>query len=362
VSSEITRPPDSTLLEVENLTKHFGGTRRLSTPIAKRPVQAVTDVSFSVRRGATFALVGESGCGKSTTGRAVLRLTEPSSGAVRFEGEDIVTASRQRVRQLRRSMQMVFQDPYSSLNPRMRVIEAIREPMAIHGVGSRQDRFDRALSLFERVGLRADQLYRYPHEFSGGQRQRIGLARALALDPALIVADEPVSALDVSVQAQILNILKDLQRELGLTYLFISHDMSVVRYVADDVGVMYLGRLVETGPSEQLFADPLHPYTQALLSSVPVAFGEARPERVVLRGEIPSPMDPPSGCVFHTRCPVAIDACRVEVPQLRATPSGRKVACHLVDTSDAAGGRSTAELRPTSTPVGPPGDRRLSTS
>ncbi len=293
-------------------------------------VKAVDGVSFEVRKGTTFGLVGESGCGKSTTGRAIINLTPPTGGEVLFRGEDLATVKSARMRELRRSIQMVFQDPYSSLNPRMRVIDSIVEPMDIHRYLTKEQRFERALSLIERVGLRADHLYRFPHEFSGGQRQRIGLARALALDPELIIADEPVSALDVSVQAQVLNLLKSLQVEFGLTYVFISHDMSVVRYLADDIGVMYLGKIVETGSSEAIFSNPKHPYTQALLSAVPSTTPEGRRERIILSGDLPSPKNPPSGCVFSSRCPVAMPICSQRAPLLQRV-GGQNVACHLYD-------------------------------
>ena len=294
-------------------------------------VRAVDGVSFDVRPGTTFGIVGESGCGKSTTGRAIMRLTQPTGGEVRFRGEDLAAAKAGRMRELRRSIQMVFQDPYSSLNPRMRIIDSIVEPMDIHGYLPKEQRFERALTLLERVGLRADHLYRFPHEFSGGQRQRIGLARALALDPELIIADEPVSALDVSVQAQVLNLLRSLQAEFGLTYVFISHDMSVVRYLADDIGVMYLGRIVESGRSEDVFANPQHPYTQALLSAVPSTNTTGKRERIMLSGDLPSPKNPPSGCVFSTRCPVAMPICSELAPELRTSAGGQAVACHRVD-------------------------------
>lgn len=316
------------LLSVNNLRVTFNlGGGLLSRH--RGEVKAVDGVSFDVRRGTTFGLVGESGCGKSTTGRAIMNLTRPTGGEVLFGGEDLVMTKPARMRELRREIQMVFQDPYSSLNPRMRVIDSIIEPMEIHGYLTSDQRFERALSLIERVGLRADHLYRFPHEFSGGQRQRIGLARALALEPQLIIADEPVSALDVSVQAQVLNLLKSLQSEFGLTYVFISHDMGVVRYLADDIGVMYLGKIVETGSSEQIFADPKHPYTRALLSAVPSITSGSRRERIILSGDIPSPKNPPSGCVFSSRCPVAMPICSQQAPPMRAVASDQGVACHL---------------------------------
>jgi oligopeptide/dipeptide ABC transporter ATP-binding protein len=307
------------LLEVRDLSKHFGA------------VQAVDGVSFSIRRGETFGLVGESGCGKSTTGRLVIRLIEPSAGAILFDGEDIAGLGGEALRRRRVDFQMVFQDPYGSLNPRRKIIDAIREPLDIHGVGARAERKRRAFALLDRVGLARQHADRYPHEFSGGQRQRIGIARALALNPRLLVCDEAVSALDVSIQAQIVNLLKDLQRDLGLTYLFIAHDLSVVKHISDRVAVMYLGKIVEIAPRRELFADPLHPYTQALLSAIPRPKPGAGSRRVVLGGDVPSPSNPPPGCRFHTRCPLAFERCRSEEPPLRALPAGRSAACHLVD-------------------------------
>jgi oligopeptide/dipeptide ABC transporter ATP-binding protein len=303
------------LLVVEDLKKHYpvrggvwGGT------IGQ--VRAVDGVSFSVRQGETLGLVGESGCGKSTLGRTIMRLEDPTDGRVRFEGHDLAHASRRELFGLRRDIQMIFQDPYSSLNPRMSVGEIVREPLAVHQVGTKAAQRETVRALFETVGLSADMLDRYPHEFSGGQRQRIGVARALALDPKLVIADEPVSALDVSVQSQVLNLMVRLQRERGLTYVFISHDLSVVEHVSDTVAIMYLGRIVEKGPVERIFGAPAHPYTRALLAAVPSADPRASREVVPLEGEAPSPVTPPPGCAFAPRCPFVIEACTAAMPPL----------------------------------------------
>ncbi len=317
------------LLEVRDLKKHFpvrGGV--FSTVSAW--LKAVDGVSFDIARGEVFALVGESGCGKTTTGRTLLRLIEPTDGRVTFDGEPVFELGARDLRALRRRMQIIFQDPYASLNPRMTIGGIIGEPLRIHGLATGAELDRRVGTLLERVGLAPAYRTRYPHEFSGGQRQRIGIARALALGPDLIVCDEAVSALDVSIQAQILNLLQELQRDLGLSYLFISHDLNVVQHLADRVGVMYLGRLVETARSEDLFREPLHPYTQALISANPVPDPSIELEPQVLRGEVPSPLAPPSGCHFHPRCPHATERCRREIP-LSLERGERQVACHLYD-------------------------------
>ena len=324
------------LLEVRDLVKHYRSEGLFAARTA--PVRAVDGVSFSVARGETLALVGESGCGKSSVGRTVLRLQEPTSGNVSFDGTDVFALPREPLRALRRRMQIVFQDPYSSLNPRMTVGDAVAEGIEIHRLAhTRRERAERVAALLEEVGLDPSYARRYPHEFSGGQRQRIGIARALAVEPEFIVCDEPVSALDVSVQAQVLNLLKDLQQRRGLSYLFIAHDLAVVRHIADRVAVMYLGRIVETGPSEALLSDPRHPYTQALLSAVPEPDPDAQRSRIVLSGDPPSPSNPPSGCPFHTRCfhPLRDERCRMELPLLRPVHV-TQAACHYAETSAIA--------------------------
>ena len=317
----------SPLLEVKGLKKYFPVRGALGTTVQE--VKAVNDVSFTLYRGETFGLVGESGCGKSTLGRTILRLTEPTEGEAIYEGADIFAMSSAELIKARQDLQMVFQDPYSSLNPRKRIGTTLEEALKIHKIGTKEERSDRVLNILNRVGLQADHYYRYPHEFSGGQRQRVGIARALTMDPKLIVCDEPVSALDVSIQSQIINLLKELQNELGLTFLFIAHDISVVRYISDRIGVMYLGQMVEQAETDDIFEDPRHPYTQALLSSVPVPSIAPRKERIVLEGELPSPLNPPSGCVFHTRCPLAKPECKTEVPVVKEVTPGHQVACHL---------------------------------
>ena len=295
-------------------------------------VKAVDGVSFDVYRGETLGLVGESGCGKTTTGRTIIRLYEPTDGHVHFEGADLATVRGGPLRQMRRKMQMIFQDPYASLSPRMSVLGIVGEPMEVHRVASGKERKDRVAELLELVGLDPAFMNRYPHEFSGGQRQRIGLARSLALNPDLIICDEPISALDVSIQAQVVNLLEDLQAKLGLTYIFIAHDLSMVRHISNRVAVMYLGKIVELTDRDTLYSNPLHPYTQALLSAVPVPdpFIEEKRQRIILEGDLPSPANPPQGCNFNTRCPVAIDTCFEVEPEFIEVAPGHSCACHLV--------------------------------
>ncbi|MBN8930243.1 MAG: peptide ABC transporter substrate-binding protein [Rhodospirillales bacterium 69-11] len=318
----------SPLIEVSDLRKYYpirkGVLRR---QVAQ--VHAVDGVSFSVGEAETLGLVGESGCGKSTVGRAVLRLIEPTSGAVKVRGRDITQLGKTELRPLRREMQIVFQDPFSSLNPRIRVGDIVGEPLKVHGIGDRRQREEKVAQLFARVGLRAAQMRNYPHQFSGGQRQRVSIARALALDPSFIVADEPVSALDVSIQAQVINLLMDLQRESRLSYLFISHNLAVVEHIAHRVAVMYLGRIVEYADKTTLFTQPLHPYTEALLAAVPMPDPTLKRQKRHVGGDVPSPISPPSGCHFHPRCPYAEARCRVEAPVLREVAGGHQVACHL---------------------------------
>ncbi len=323
------------LLQVRDLVKHYhaGGVFAAKAP----PVRAVDGVSFEIGRGETLALVGESGCGKSSVGRTILRLQEPTAGEAVFEGRNVFSLGREPLRALRRRMQIIFQDPYGSLNPRMTVGAAVAEGMEIHRLASGSELKRRVASLLEEVGLDASYARRYPHEFSGGQRQRIGIARALAVEPAFIVCDEPVSALDVSVQAQVLNLLADLQKQRGLSYLFIAHDLAVVRQIAQRIAVMYLGRIVETGSTEALLSDPRHPYTQALLSAVPEPDPDAQRQRIVLQGDLPSPSNPPPGCPFHTRCfhPLRNQRCSTELPLLRPVAESL-VACHYAEVSAAA--------------------------
>ncbi len=316
------------LLEVTDLTKHYPIRKGILVSREVGTVRAVDGVSFRIERGETLALVGESGCGKSTTARLVLRLIEPTGGTVRFDGVEVSGAA---LRTLRRRVQVVFQDPYASLNPRLRVGETIAEPMEVHGIGDAASREARVQELLRLVGLAPFHAQRYPHEFSGGQRQRIGIARALAVQPDLIVCDEPVSALDVSIQAQVVNLLKELQAKFGLSYLFIAHDLAVVHHMADRVAVMYLGQIVEMAPKRQLFAMPAHPYTRALLRAIPHPDPRLRGKVTPLGGDVPSPMNPPSGCRFHTRCPHVEAICRAEVPALRDIASGQRVACHLAE-------------------------------
>lgn len=320
--------PDSSapLLSVRNLYKRFPVRGSLFSR-QRSQVHAVEDVSFDVKRGHVVGLVGESGSGKTTTGRAVLRLIEPTAGEIVFDGVDLMTLSSAALRPYRRRMQIIFQDPFASLNPRMTVETIIAEGLRVHGLASGQARRARVVELLEQVGLGADHLRKYPHEFSGGQRQRIGIARALAVDPAFIVADEPVSALDVSIQAQVVNLLKDLRERLDLTMLFIAHDLGVVEYLCDEVIVMYLGRIMEVAPAKKLYASPVHPYTQALLSAAPVPDPDAERDRTMLKGETPSPINPPSGCVFRTRCPIATAECAEVVPPLEGVSEGHLKAC-----------------------------------
>ncbi len=316
------------LLEVEDLKKYFpirgGGFSKV-----KAWAKAVDGVSFGIYPGETLGLVGESGCGKTTTGRCILRLIEPTGGRVTFDGKDVLSCDRNEMRKLRREMQIIFQDPYGSLNARMTVGDIVGEGLTIHGIASGKERTAKVEELLEVVGLAPYHARRYPHEFSGGQRQRIGIARALALQPKLVVCDEPVSALDVSIQSQILNLLSDLQDQFGLTYLFIAHNLSVVQHISDRVGVMYLGRMVELASKHDLYSSPLHPYTIALLSAIPIPDPAVKKQRIVLEGDVPSPLDPPSGCTFHTRCPRAVQQCREERPLWREAEPGHFVACHL---------------------------------
>ena len=317
------------LLEVEGLRKYFPVRSGLVTRNVGQ-VRAVDGVSFSIARGETLGLVGESGCGKSTAGKAVLKLTEPTAGTIRLRGRDITRLNRADMRPLRREMQLIFQDPFSSLNPRMTAGAIVREPLWVHGIGTASERGERVAQAFGRVGLRPEHASHFPHQFSGGQRQRIGIARALVLEPSLIVCDESVSALDVSIQAQVINLLMDLQDELHLAFLFISHDLAVVEHISHRVAVMYLGRIVEISDRRRLFTSPLHPYTEALLSAIPVPVpGGARRKRLILEGDVPSPVSPPNGCHFHPRCPRAMERCRVVAPELREERPGHFVSCHL---------------------------------
>jgi oligopeptide/dipeptide ABC transporter ATP-binding protein len=316
------------VLEVQDLKTYFPVRKGLLRRTVGQ-VHAVDGVSFSIGAGETLGLVGESGCGKTTVGRSVLRLIEPTAGVIRLGGRDITRLGRAELRPFRREMQIIFQDPFSSLNPRMRAGDIVGEPLKVHGTVPARERRERVAALFARVGLSEAQMDNYPHQFSGGQRQRIGVARALALNPKLIVGDEPVSALDVSIQAQVINLLTDLQRELGLSYLFISHNLAVVEHISHRIAVMYLGRIVEHTDRETLFRKPLHPYTEALLAAVPVPDPAARRAKRVLQGDVPSPLHPPAGCHFHTRCPYAEARCRSETPRLREIEPGHHVACHL---------------------------------
>src|SRR5437867_9865113 len=317
------------LLSVQHLKKYFPIHRGVFGRVAAH-VKAVDDISFTINKGETFGLVGESGCGKTTAGRAILRLLEPDAGTIQFDGIDLLSLGKEQLRRKRRDMQIIFQDPYASLNPRMTIRTIVSEPFAIHHIARGSERNDRVADLLKTVGLDSSVMNRYPHEFSGGQRQRIGIARALALKPKLIVADEPVSALDVSIQAQIINLLADLQQQFGLTYLFISHAIPVIEHISTRIGVMYLGKLVEVGTSAQICTAPKHPYTQALLSAVPIPDPAAKKQRIILGGDVPTPINPPVGCRFHTRCPIAVERCKIEEPPLRQIEDGRDAACHLV--------------------------------
>ncbi len=336
---------DNILLDVKGLKKHFPVRKGILRRVVAQ-VKAVDGIDMYIKEGETLGLVGESGCGKTTAGRTILRLIEPTDGSVVFRSKkmaaggeeykdvDVVQASRKVLKALRRDMQIIFQDPYSSLNPRMTVGAIVGEPLLVHGISKGREREDRVRELLGSVGLKPDHMKRYPHEFSGGQRQRIGVARALALDPQLIIADEPVSALDVSIQAQVLNLLESLQEEFGLTYLFIAHDLAVVKHISDRVAVMYLGRIVELCDAEELFVHPRHPYTEALMSAVPVPDPDYNVERILLEGDVPSPVNPPSGCYFHPRCRYAKEICKTEAPVYRNLGNEHFVTCHLADTLD----------------------------
>lgn len=320
------------VLSVQNLKKYFS-VKESSNPFsrAKINVKAVNDISFNIYEGETFGLVGESGCGKSTAGRTILRLTEPTGGKVYYNDKNILDLPAKDFINIKQDLQMVFQDPYSSLNPKKKIGDILEEPLIIHKIGNKDERTERVIDVLNRVGLGSDHYYRFPHEFSGGQKQRIGLARALVAEPKVVICDEPVSSLDVSIQSQIINLLEEIQEENKLSYLFITHDMSVVRHISHRIGVMYLGEIVEEAYTDDLFANPLHPYTEALLSAVPQTNPEIQKERIILEGDVPSPANPPSGCVFHTRCPYAMEICKQRVPVKQEISSGHSVACHLFD-------------------------------
>jgi oligopeptide/dipeptide ABC transporter ATP-binding protein len=330
------------LVEAKELTKHFQSKGFFLKK--NKAVRAVDGINFRIPKGETFGLVGESGCGKSTTGRLLLRLLEPTAGCSFFRGHDIYKLKKKELQKLRREMQVIFQDPFSSLNMRMNVEEIVSEPLDIHKIGKKIERKKKVAELIELVGLSPGDAKRFPHEFSGGQRQRIGIARALALNPLFIVADEPVSSLDVSIRAQILNLMKDLQEKLGLTCLFIAHDLSNVKFLCDSVAVMYLGKIVEMGPKESIFLDPRHPYTQTLLAAVTIPDPEIKRNRIILSGEIPSPVNPPPGCRFHTRCPYATVRCKTMEPELRDTGNGHMVSCHLYLARDARNDQDTRNI------------------
>ncbi|CAA9256980.1 MAG: Oligopeptide transport ATP-binding protein OppF [uncultured Chloroflexi bacterium] len=327
-----------TLLDVRDLVMHFPLTQGILFQRKVGAVRAVDGISFQIKKGETLGLVGESGCGKSTTGRAILQLYKPTAGEVHFEGQDLTRLKGEQMRRMRRKVQMIFQDPYASLNPRMTVGSIIGEPLDIHGLAKGREKQQRVQELLTVVGLNPYFANRYPHEFSGGQRQRIGIARALAVNPSFIVCDEPISALDVSIQAQIVNLLEELQDEFGLTYLFIAHDLSVVRHISDRIAVMYLGKIVELADRNELYRQPLHPYTKALLSAVPIPdpLIERKRERIILTGDVPSPVNPPSGCRFHTRCPIADSICSQQEPEFREVTPGHWAACHFAESALAA--------------------------